>query len=120
MREAAAAEGKRVPILLDLQGLKIRTGRCRGGDAGSVCARQRCRCSSPNPVRPRPEQIGIDYAESARDLEPGSRMLIADGLIELLVDKSSGTTLIADVSRGGLLLGRQGVTLPGAPIRAEH
>jgi pyruvate kinase len=43
-------------------------------------------------------------------------LLISDGLIELLVDRVERDKAVCKVGRGGLLLGRQGVTLPGAPM----
>ena len=48
-------------------------------------------------------------------IQLGSRILISDGLIELLVEQIEGGVAICQVGRGGQLLGRQGVTLPGAP-----
>ena len=37
-----------------------------------------------------PERIGIDYAQLFDVIQPGSRVLISDGLIELLVEKIEG------------------------------
>ena len=82
VRESALAEGGRVPVLLDLQGPKIRTGDLTDG----------------GPVELRPGQgftIAIDdfLGDSARisttylslpeDVEPGDRILVSAGLIEL-------------------------------------
>ncbi len=117
VRAAAAAVGKRVPILLDLQGLKIRTGPLAEGSAPVPFARGSSVKLLPNPDVTKDGQIGINYADLLKVVSPESRVLIADGLIELLVEKVNSDHAIAVVSRGGLLLGRQGVTLPGAPIK---
>lgn len=117
VREAAAAVGKRVPILLDLQGLKIRTGPLPEGATGPVgFARGNSIKLMPNPVPTTIEQIGVTYPDLLSVIEKGSRVLIADGLIELLIDAVKSDHAVATVSRGGQLLGKQGVTLPGASI----
>jgi pyruvate kinase len=70
----------------------------------------------PEPIPAKPGTIGIDYPDLLDVIGPGSRMLISDGLIELLVDHVESSKAVCKVSRGGLLLGKQGVTLPGAAI----
>ena len=42
----------------------------------------------PEPTTP--ERIGIDYPQLFDVIGPGSRILISDGLIELLVDQRRG------------------------------
>jgi len=116
VRAAAAAVGKRVPILLDLQGLKIRTGPLPEGAQPVGFARGGSVKLLPYPVETTPDQIGVTYTNLLSVVEPGSRVLIADGLIELLIEDVKSDHAVATVSRGGQLLGKQGVTLPGAPI----
>ncbi len=117
VREAATTQGKRVPILLDLQGLKIRTGPLVEGSEPVPFARGSQVRLYPQPVETTLEQIGINYANLLQVISAESRVLIADGLIELHVEKVHRDHAIATVSRGGMLLGKQGVTLPGAPIK---
>lgn len=117
VREAAAAVGKRVPILLDLQGLKIRTGPLpEGATTGVGFARGNSVRLVPTPVPTTLEEIGVTYTNLLKVVTPGSRVLIADGLIELLIEEVKSDHAVAKVSRGGQLVGKQGVTLPGAPI----
>lgn len=150
-RAAADDVGKRVPILFDLRGLKIRTGpladevrapatRNSDGDLAEALSEfphDARRLSSlddneipkgvpfargsevevfPEPIPTEPGKIGIDYPQLLDVIGPGSRLLISDGLIELLVDHIEHGRAICKVGRGGLLLGKQGVTLPGAAI----
>ncbi len=117
VRNAALEVGKRVPILLDLQGLKIRTGALAKGSEPVPFARGSRVKLYPTPVETTTEQIGIAYQNLLSVVGSESRILIADGLIELLVQKVNRDHVLATVSRGGLLLGKQGVTLPGAPIK---
>ena len=107
--------GLQVPILFDLRGLKIRTGPLSGDEKipigrGSVVE------IVPEPVPVTSKRIGIDFPDLLSVIQPGSRLLISDGLIELLVDRVERDKAVCKVGRGGLLLGRQGVTLPGASI----
>jgi len=115
VRKAAEIVGKPVPILFDLRGLKIRTGPladsspvpfARGGTVTIV--------AEPEPTRE--GLIGINFPNLMSVIKPGSRILIADGLIELLVDQMHGTSATCKISRGGILHAKQGVTLPNAPI----
>jgi pyruvate kinase len=116
VRNVSEEAGRLVPILFDLRGLKIRTGPvvgeekvgfARGGTVEIV--------NTPAPTTP--ERIGIDYAQLFDVIQPGSRVLISDGLIELLVEKIEDNVATCQVGRGGHIPGRQGVTLPGAFIK---
>lgn len=116
VRAAAADLGRRVPVLFDLQGLKIRTGPVPDRQGVPIARGNRVRIVS-QPVESSPETIGIGYPNLLSVLKPGGRLLISDGLIELLVEAVGSDAATCMVSRGGMLNGRQGVTLPGAPIR---
>jgi pyruvate kinase len=115
VRAVAGELGLRVPILFDLKGLKIRTGPLKG-DAKVPIARGSKVEIFPEPVPSGEGVIGIDYPDLLNVLQPGSRLLISDGLIELMVERIERDRAICRTGRGGLLLARQGVTLPGAHI----
>ena len=116
VRAAARNVGKKVPILFDLRGLKIRTGPLAGEEPVPI-ARGSAVEVVPENVPTVPGRVGIPFPDLLDLLQPGSRILISDGLIELSVDKVTATTALCHAGRGGLLLSRQGVTLPGAPMR---
>jgi pyruvate kinase len=116
VRAAASNAGKRVPILFDLQGLKIRTGPTSDGKPASIARGSKVRVY-PEGVPTTSEQIGINFDGLLEVINPESRILISDGLIELLIEEVHADHATANVSRGGPLHGRQGVTLPNAPIR---
>jgi pyruvate kinase len=117
VRTVAAEAGRRVPILFDLQGLKIRTGPLPEGASPMPFARGTRVRLVPEPIETGEEEIGINFPALLTVLSKGSRVLISDGLIELHVSEILDDHAVATVGRGGLLLGRQGVTLPGAPIK---
>jgi pyruvate kinase len=116
VRAVSEEVGHLVPILLDLRGLKIRTGPLAGEEKIGFARGTRVEVTN-TPVPTTPERIGIDYPALFELIQPGSRILISDGLIELLVERIQGDIAICHVGRGGPLLGRQGVTLPEATIK---
>ena len=116
VRKVADQAGRLVPILFDLRGLKIRTGPVPGEETVPIARGSLIEVVN-TPVPTTPELIGVDYPALFEVIQPGSRILIADGLIELLVERIDGKTAVAHVGRGGPLHGRQGVTLPEAMIK---
>lgn len=117
VREAAANLNRHIPILLDLPGLKIRTGPLPEGQFGMDIARGDRIRLVPGPVVSSNSQIGINLDGFLDVVEQGSRVLISDGLIELVVEDVYDDHAVGVVTRPGNVLSRQGVTLPGAPIK---
>jgi pyruvate kinase len=118
VRTVADEVGKLVPILFDLRGLKIRTGPLADPTEESVGVPRGGTVTIVNtPAPTTSELIGIDFPQLFEFIHPGSRILISDGLIELLVERIDGRTAQCHVGRGGQLHGRQGVTLPEAMIK---
>lgn len=117
VREAAANLNRHIPILLDLPGLKIRTGPLPEGQFGMDIARGDRIRLVPGPVVSTNSQIGINLDGFLEVVEQGSRVLISDGLIELVVEDVYDDDAVGVVTRPGNVLSRQGVTLPGAPIK---
>lgn len=111
VREAAAAEGKNVTILQDLQGPKIRVGQVkdgcvfiREGEALTITTEPMDEGTS--------EKVYVDYDALPEDADVGSRILLDDGLLELRVESVNGKQLQTRVVEGGPLRSRKGVNLP--------
>ncbi|MFN8661993.1 MAG: pyruvate kinase [Thermomicrobiales bacterium] len=82
-----------VPILFDLRGLKIRTGPLANPAEESVGIPRGGTVTIVNTAAPTTnELIGIDFPQLFEFIHPGSRILISDGLIELLVERIDGKT----------------------------
>jgi pyruvate kinase len=116
VRAVADARGRNIPILLDLQGLKIRTGPLAGSEPAMLARGSRVRVY-PTVVESTSEQLGVTYPALLKVLEPGARMLLADGLIELAVEDVTDTCAVCSIGRGGPLAARQGVTLPNVVLQ---
>ena len=114
VRSVADEMRQPVAIIGDLQGPRIRIGELpapitvvEGGDiilaAESVV---------------RPGEIPVTYEALAGDVGVGDRILIDDGLIDLVVLEVTGPRVTARVVHGGLLRSHKGMNLPGVQVSA--
>jgi pyruvate kinase len=115
LRRAARHLKRTICILQDLQGPKIRTGLLKDGKAvllksGAVLT------LTPRKVAGTAELIATDFAGLAREVEPGARVLLSDGRIELKVRAIRGDDVDGEVVNGGMLGEQQGINLPGATV----
>jgi pyruvate kinase len=114
VRRLADEMGKPIAILGDLQGPRIRVGDLPepirlevGGDVTLV-----------HEGEERPGEIPITYDQLANDVRVGDRILIDDGLIELLAVDVGNSRVSAKVLNGGLLKSHKGLNLPGIQVSA--
>lgn len=111
VREAAAREGRAVPILQDLQGPKIRVGEVRDGGV-NVKKGQRLVLSPHDIGLSDARRVHVSYPTLAEDVAVGGRILLDDGLLELEVKAVEGDEVVTEVVVGGPLRSRKGVNLP--------
>ncbi len=116
VRHVAHEEEKPVCILGDLQGPKIRTGKLENGTPVQLVAGQTLTIT-PRDILGNASLVSTTFTTLAENLEPGSRILFADGLIELSVLKVVGEDVECTVINGGLLGEKKGINLPGIPVR---
>ncbi len=115
LRKAAARENRTICILQDLQGPKIRTGRLR--DRRPVVLKTGSRVTiTPRNVLGTPNLISTSFKGLAQEVEPGSRILLSDGLIEVVVKAVHGDDTECEVVNGGMLGEHQGINLPGTAL----
>lgn len=109
---------KPISILADLQGPKLRIGKLENDQieisAGQIIALS----SSKNPKTLANGQtfIPFDVPELHEALEPGNRILMDDGNLEIEVTQLDGETIYAKVIIGGVLRSHKGVNLPGSKL----
>jgi pyruvate kinase len=116
VRAVSKSEGKPICILADLQGPKIRTGKLKGHKAVQLVAGKRLTIT-PREIEGTAALVGTTFKTLAENLEPGSRILLSDGLIELRVEKVSGVDVICEIVNGGTLGENKGINLPGIPVK---
>ncbi len=115
LRDIAATEGKTICIMQDLQGPKIRTGRLQDRRPVALALGSQVTIT-PRDVLGSPTLISTTFQTLAREVGPGSIILLSDGLIELRVTAVKGDDVETDVINGGLLGEHKGINLPGAVV----
>ncbi|MDI4633014.1 pyruvate kinase [Pelomonas sp. V22] len=117
VREAAAAAGKEVAIMADLQGPKIRVGKFENGKIelvnGTPFILDADRTELGNE-----EAVGLDYKELPRDVKPGDTLLLNDGLLVLTVEAVRGAAVHTIVKVGGELSNNKGINKQGGGLTA--
>lgn len=115
IREVSKKHRYSIPVLMDLQGPKIRVGIMKDG-VQIVQKGDQVQVIPDNGIEGTREVVPIDYPFLAEDAEVGNRILIDDGLLELEVTEKRADRIIANVLVGGELKSRKGVNLPGVKI----
>jgi pyruvate kinase len=116
VRKVSHEEGKPICILGDLQGPKIRTGRLKNRIPVQLKTGQKLTIT-PRDVAGTASLIATTFPTLAENLEPGARILLSDGLIELYVVAVHGLDTECEVVNGGMLGEHKGINLPGIPVR---
>jgi pyruvate kinase len=116
VRDAAAALGRDVAIMADLQGPKIRIGKIANGKVSLKTGQTfilDADCELGNE-----ERVGLDYKELPRDVAPGAVLLLDDGLIRLRVESVLGNAISTRVEVGGVLSNNKGINRQGGGLTA--
>jgi len=133
-RDASEKIGRPIAVLGDLQGPKIRTGKLEGGGPVVLVAGQECTITTrrkkakgkrkkqeeleSEPVLGTAQRLSTTYAALPSDVQPGDRILLADGTKVLEVIDKSDTEVRCRVIVGGPLAEHQGINLPGVRVSA--
>ncbi len=116
VRDAAAACGREVAIMADLQGPKIRVGKFRDGKI--VLANGDDFILDANCTLGDQQRVGLDYKELPNDLKPGDVLLLNDGLIVLTANRIAGSEIHTTVKVGGELSNNKGINKQGGGLSA--
>jgi pyruvate kinase len=126
VREASAAEGVPIALMLDTRGPEIRTGVVRDGKTISlvpgamvevIAEEDALALYGPEGVYATPQRITVSYAELADDIRPGARILIADGIYALETLSLEGRIIRCRVDAGGEIGSRKNVNILGVHTR---
>src|SRR5512137_1750861 len=114
IRAAAHATGQRVAIMADLPGPKMRVGKIE-----------------PEPIQLRPgenftltsedivgnqQRVSMSFERLPQVVNPGDRLFLNDGLVQLIVERVTGTDVECVVAVGGELRSRKGLNVPGIDL----
>jgi len=117
VREAAARARCHVGILQDLSGPKIRTGLLKGGVPLELREGDELRLTAGDGIG-ESGRVFTPYAELIASAQPGNRLLLDDGKIELVVKERSGNELVTIAVNGGTLGEHKGINAPGVRLPA--
>lgn len=106
--------GAPIAILLDTKGPEIRTGLF---DAPSYTLERGQKFTlTTDDIVGDGSICKVSYSGLPKDVKPGDRILIDDGLIELIVDEVEGNKIHTMVQNGGEIKNNKGVNVPGVKI----
>ncbi len=114
IRRAEKDGGRRISILQDLSGPKIRTGEFEGGEA--TLKNNSIVKITNKAILGDAKTFTINYKNLFKDLKKGHRILLNDGKQELKVLKVGKDYLEAKVVVGGFIRSRRGVNLPDSDL----
>jgi pyruvate kinase len=114
IRAAEKATGRRVAIMADLPGPKMRLGKIdpepiqlNPGDAFTL---------TRDDVVGSAQRVSMSFDRLPEVVKSGDRLFLNDGLVQLVVERVAGPDVHCKVAVGGELRSRKGLNLPGIDL----
>ncbi len=119
IRHVETVVGRPIGIIMDLAGPKIRVGDI-GDTAIKLVEGQTVVLTGTGGPGQKDGMtiVPIAYPPLAAEVKPDDRVFIADGIIELAVQKVTGDLVVARVVEGGDVTSRKGVNFPDTELSA--
>ncbi len=114
VKRVRAERRESIGLLLDLQGPRIRVGQL---PQPVMLVKGTQVIFAPESVVT-PGEIPTTYDAIARDVHPGARILLNDGLLAVRVNDIQGDRVLTTVEYGGELRSNKGMNLPGIDVSA--
>ena len=105
-------------FLLDTSGPEIRIGQLEGGRA-ELLPGDTFKLTT-NDIMGNKERVSITYKNLVHDVKAGTRILIDDGLIEMLVTNVTETEITCKVENGGVISDRKGINVPNVNLSMPY
>ena len=116
VREAAESLGRNVAVMQDIQGPKIRIGEVVGDtelvDGNRVAI-------APGDFLGDASRLSTSYEHITYDVEPGHRILMDDGLLQLKAEEVEDGEVICRVVTGGPISSHKGMNFPDSLLSIE-
>ncbi|WP_058556151.1 pyruvate kinase [Thiohalocapsa sp. ML1] len=114
IRDAAAATSRRVAIMGDLPGPKMRIGDL--GEEPVELIRDQLITLTTDECVGTVARVSVSFPGLPSAVRPGDRLFLNDGFILLKVVEVQGNDVICNVRAGGELRSRKGLNLPGIDL----
>jgi pyruvate kinase len=115
VRQIAQEVNRPIAVLADLQGPKLRIGLLPGDAVQLVKGESFTLVDADSSDEP--SRIPVPHPEVLHEVEPGDRILLDDGLLELKVTTKAEREVGVEVVTGGMLQSRKGISLPHTSIK---
>ena len=114
IREASRLTGRRVAIMADLPGPKMRLGKIDPEPIQLVRGTHFILTSED--IVGDARRVSMSFKALPRVVRPGNRLFLNDGLVQLVVERVKGNDVHCVVAVGGELRSRKGLNLPGIDL----
>src|SRR5262245_44461014 len=114
IRDAARETGRRVAIMADLPGPKMRLGKI-DPEPIYVLPGAHFTLTSEDVVG-NAQRASTTFQQLPQVVKPGNRIFLNDGIVQLVVDRVAGNDVECTVVVGGELRSRKGLNLPGIDL----
>ncbi len=114
LRAASESTGRKIAIMADLSGPKMRIGKItpepvelRPGDSFVL---------TTDDIEGNKDRVSVSFAGLPQSVKPGDTLFLNDGYIQLEVERVIGNDVTCLVRVGGELRSRKGLNLPGIDL----
>jgi pyruvate kinase len=114
IREAATSTGRRVAIMGDLPGPKMRIGDL--ADEPVELVRDNQITLTTDECLGDASRVSVSFPGLPNAVKPGDRLFLNDGFILIKVVEIRGNDVVCDIRAGGELRSRKGLNLPGIDL----
>jgi len=114
-RAAAKKMGKSLAVLVDLSGPKIRTSELKNHEPVKL-ERDALFTITTQKIEGDAQRVSTNYPDLPKVVAAGTRLLLDDGAIALVVQSTTATEVVCRVVDAGLLGERKGINLPGVAL----
>ena len=113
VRKVEAELGVKIPCILDTKGPEIRTGNFK--EPVELKEGQKFTFTI-NEVEGDANHCTVSHKGLVKDVQPGTKILIDDGLVETVVESVSDTDVVCKVLNNGVVKSHKSLNIPGAKI----
>ena len=114
IRSVERGVGRPIGILGDLQGPKLRVGTFAEGEVTVEAGQVFTLDDDDKPGNA--TRVHLPHPEILQSVEPGHRLLIDDGRLQLVANKTDGRSIECEVVSGTKISDRKGVSLPDTDL----
>jgi len=114
IRDAARETGRRVAIMADLPGPKLRLGKIDPEPIHLVPGRHFTLTNED--IVGNAQRASTTFSQLPQVVKPGNRIFLNDGVVQLVVDRVAANDVECKVIVGGELRSRKGLNLPGLDL----